>query len=381
MEERDWAAQTRSYLASTLPLDTGKAIMFLPEQGTSKQLTTENNTDSLPSKQLSTLTGKEAKDFYEEVLSMPKEHKVVKSKRKLKPSRIKRNSIRQQRRVLEQIPRIGEVFRFAQDGELESLKSVISQRQYDVNMTDTFDWTLLMSAAYAGHIETVKYLMSVGAEWRETINSSGQNAVDLALSAGHNHIADLIKHYNDEKYIPSSNSRDLNSHISYLDPNDNDSQFNIQNTPEKREPYFCDICKLSVSQEAPHKHSTSTLHQFNCQHHPSPHVVYGIPQSNRGYQMLLKKGWDPESGLGSEQQGQQFPVKTVLKRDRLGLGVQSKDKARVTHFEAGDTAAIRRPGDSVETKQLKKKEILREARKDKQWELKMRQYLSTDSDY
>ena len=96
--------------------------------------------------------------------------------------------------------------------------------------------------------------------------------------------------------------------------------------------------------------------------------------------MLLREGWDPEGGLGSEQQGQQFPVKTVLKRDRLGFGIKGKDKARVTHFEAGDTAAIRRPSEEcfVDAKQLKKKDIVREA---KQWELRMRQYLNTDANF
>ena len=95
--------------------------------------------------------------------------------------------------------------------------------------------------------------------------------------------------------------------------------------------------------------------------------------------MLLREGWDPEGGLGSEQQGQQFPVKTVLKRDRLGFGIKGKDKARVTHFEAGHTAAIRRPSEEcfVDAKQLKK-DIVREA---KQWELRMRQYLNTDANF
>ncbi len=359
--------------------------MFLPEQGSSKRITTQDSTATSPSQQQSTLSGKEAKEFYEEILSMPQECKV-KLKNKLKPSRIRRTSARRKclnEKVLEKVPTVGEVFRFSQDGELESLISVISKGHYNVNMTDTFGWTLLMSAAYAGHTDTVEYLLNVGAEWTEKINSSGQNAVDLALTAGHIHIAELIKHCSSENDISSRNLlTEGKDGILCVDTTDFQNDDDLQVSSDKIGPSFCDICKLNVSHEAaPHKHSTSTLHQFNCQHHPSPHVAYGIPQSNRGYQMLLRKGWDPESGLGSDQQGQQFPVKTVLKRDRLGFGIKSKDKARVTHFEAGDTAAVRRPSDSIETKQLKKKEIMREAKKVKQWELSLRQYLSTDNDY
>ncbi len=374
MEEENWTKRTRSYLASTLPLDTGRAIVFHPEQGSSRTLPELGSTDKSSPEQSTTMSGKEAKQFYEEVLSMPQEHSFGRRKRKLKPSRTGRKP---KSKVSERLPTQGEVFRFAQDGELDSLRLALSEGHYNVNITDNFGWTLLMSAAYAGHTNTVQYLMSIGAEWRKMMDSSGQNAVDLALSAGHTHIAELIENCEDDKDSPEE--KDNNSYKDAIEFHD----CVRGDTSENGGPYFCDICQLTISQDIPHKHGTSTLHQFNCQHEPSAHTVYGIPQSNRGYQMLLRRGWDPEGGLGSEQQGQQFPVKTVLKRDRLGFGIQGKDKARVTHFEAGDTAAIRRPSEEcfVDAKQLKKRDIVREAKKDKQWELRMRQYLNTDSDF
>ena len=374
MEEENWTKRTRSYLASTLPLDTGRAIVFHPEQGSSRTLPELDSTDKSSPEQSTTMSGKEAKQFYEEVLSMPQEHSFGRRKRKLKPSRTGRKP---KSKVSERLPTQGEVFRFAQDGELDSLRLALSEGHYNVNITDNFGWTLLMSAAYAGHTNTVQYLMSIGAEWRKMMDSSGQNAVDLALSAGHTHIAELIENCEDDKDSPEA--KDNNSYKDAIESHD----CVRGDTNENGGPYFCDICQLTISQDIPHKHGTSTLHQFNCQHQPCAHTVYGIPQSNRGYQMLLRRGWDPEGGLGSEQQGQQFPVKTVLKRDRLGFGIQGKDKARVTHFEAGDTAAIRRPSEEcfVDAKQLKKRDIVREAKKDKQWELRMRQYLNTDSDF
>jgi hypothetical protein len=60
-------------------------------------------------------------------------------------------------------------------------------------------------------------------------------------------------------------------------------------------------------------------------------TVYGIPESNAGFQMLARLGWDREEGLGPEgRKGGKFPVKTVLKKDRKGLGFE-KTTARVTH--------------------------------------------------
>ncbi|TGZ58815.1 hypothetical protein CRM22_009436 [Opisthorchis felineus] len=98
-----------------------------------------------------------------------------------------------------------------------------------------------------------------------------------------------------------------------------------------------------------------------------------IPPSNVGYRLLRRMGWadsaivDDEDdrgsitdhlqnsdvskinlelpssagGLGSRGQGRRFPVATVLKRDRLGLGISSTKKvAKVTHFPAHDIAAV-----------------------------------------
>ena len=65
----------------------------------------------------------------------------------------------------------------------------------------------------------------------------------------------------------------------------------------------------------------------------SPSSLVWISQSNKGYQMLQKLGWTEDSGLGIQEQGRMEPVKTVLKKDRKGLG-RSKEKARVTHFSS-----------------------------------------------
>ena len=86
---------------------------------------------------------------------------------------------------------------------------------------------------------------------------------------------------------------------------------------------------------------TRIAHQFSCQHsvRSTPFV---LGTSNPGYRMLVKGGWNKESGLGSREQGVRQPVRTVLKHDRLGVGAdQGTKRARVTHFKAGDEGAVR----------------------------------------
>lgn len=390
-ESKTWREATTRYLNSSLPFDTGKAILFLPEKGTSK-----SKRESTPPNVASYISGEKAKEFYEEVLSMPQERKKVRRRRSLdteidllRVRHVKDNyghndSRAVLRKTTERPPTVGQMFRFAQDGDLDSLKQALSCGYFDVNITDNFNWSLLMSAAYAGHTDTVEYLLSAGGEWRNIVDQSGHNAVDLARSAGHYRVAEQIEDYHTcTKEINPSERESSSSHETCCQSPDHTRSKRPKRCHTQ---HYCDVCQVHISQDtssSPHKHKTSTLHQFNCQYHPNPHTVYGIPQSNRGYQMLLKRGWDPEGGLGSKQQGQQFPVKTVLKRDRLGIGVRTKEssKARVTHFQAEDKAAVRIVNDvCFKREQCTKKEIVQATNKDKRWEMRMRRYMNSDHD-
>ena len=105
--------------------------------------------------------------------------------------------------------------------------------------------------------------------------------------------------------------------------------------------YYCDLCKKYFSAKA-EVHKASVGHQLNLG--PSEvGTIYGISEANRGFQMMLGKGWNKEKGLGADGQGKKFPVKTVLKRDRRGVGAEGANVARVTHFDAFDSKAIEKP--------------------------------------
>ncbi|NWY34647.1 GPAN1 protein, partial [Pheucticus melanocephalus] len=67
--------------------------------------------------------------------------------------------------------------------------------------------------------------------------------------------------------------------------------------------------------------------------------------SGPGYRLLLRAGW-AGGGLGPAGRGRLLPVPTELKRDRAGLGWARgphRNRARVSHFGPGDTAAVAGP--------------------------------------
>lgn len=83
--------------------------------------------------------------------------------------------------------------------------------------------------------------------------------------------------------------------------------------------------------------------------------------------------------------GRKYPVKTVLKRDRLGLGSKGSQQARVTHFGPNDPSSVKRK--KMITKEGKKKEAckkisrrerLAKEKKEKTWERNMRIYMNSE---
>lgn len=91
------------------------------------------------------------------------------------------------------------------------------------------------------------------------------------------------------------------------------------------------------------------------------------------------------TGLGPEGIGRKFPVKTVLKRDRLGLGSKESKQARVTHFGPNDHSAVKRRKVGTKEKQMGNKsgrmsqrERLTKEKREKNWERNMRIYMNSE---
>ncbi|GFS02108.1 LOW QUALITY PROTEIN: G patch domain and ankyrin repeat-containing protein 1-like [Elysia marginata] len=187
----------------------------------------------------------------------------------------------------------------------------------DLNYKDFYGWTALMCAAREGHRRVVQCLLDCGADF-QAVNNEGFNASYLASSAGHFELANIIS-----SYAPSvaGASRDEEENI--------------------LERFYCLTCKDYFLEHEKTAHLTSTVHLFNSDR-KHQHPAYLLPETNRGFQMLLRTGWQVDKGLGPEGKGIKYPVKTVLKRDREGLGNSSCiKKAKITHFNPLDKKAVR----------------------------------------
>ncbi|KAK3759038.1 hypothetical protein RRG08_022027 [Elysia crispata] len=211
-------------------------------------------------------------------------------------------------------------FRFlhaAQLGDCSKVCELLDQGVF-LNYKDFYGWTALMCAAKEGHDRMVRCLLDRGAD-SALVNNDGHSASCLASLAGHLDLAYSISSYSLTTCIPeTSRSEEANRLGSF----------------------YCTICKEHFSKSEKNAHFTSTVHLFNSGR-KHQHPAYLLPETNRGFQMLLRNGWQVNEGLGPDGKGIKYPVKTVLKRDREGLGKESEGKkAKITHFNPRDEAAI-----------------------------------------
>ncbi|XP_046620475.1 G patch domain and ankyrin repeat-containing protein 1 homolog [Neodiprion virginianus] len=252
----------------------------------------------------------------------------------------------------------------------------------NVNVSDDFGWTPLMSAAYNGNFEIVQYLLKLGVN-KKAKEKSGLTAAQLALKRNHLNIVALLRKKNSQKDPEDIKSSPTLSHdksdiVSLRDDErgkitkiegsfKNELQSIQQNANNVKVEFYCEICKTAFKETSVKQHESSTLHIFNTK--PKLRcVAYGIAKQNKGYQMLLNTGWDEETGLGPSGQGAKYPIKTILKRDRKGLGQGDNKEARITHFKPEDVSAVS-PVRIIRPKTLRKKDreklLSREAMKDR----------------
>ena len=98
---------------------------------------------------------------------------------------------------------------------------------------------------------------------------------------------------------------------------------------------------------------------------------------------IIFSGWDSNKGLGPPgKRGKLYPVKTTLKSDRYGLGLEEEEKLeknerKVTHFEANDERGVTKikvPGQRIErhttlNKKYEKKKLDKQKQKEKNFRL------------
>lgn len=198
------------------------------------------------------------------------------------------------------------VMREAQNNNVARVTELLSDL-CDVNVMDQHGWTPLMSASCAGALDVVKFLISHKAD-TNVRDKSGNTCLSLARRHGHLAVVHAITE--GHKETGTENQPMRTRHVEF----------------------YCESCGQSFCNANREQHSTSIVHLLSSSPCIAVPTIYSIPASNKGYQILVKGGWDREKGLGADGSGHKFPLKTVMKRDRVGLGGGTKVKAQVKHF-------------------------------------------------
>ncbi|XP_067632997.1 G patch domain and ankyrin repeat-containing protein 1 homolog [Eurosta solidaginis] len=207
-------------------------------------------------------------------------------------------------------------FRFVTTNNIAELAR-FAYFENDINVCDEFGWTGLMMAACEGAIDTVRLLLQLGAD-KNIKDKTGRTALDLAQ----------IKGYSNVVYTLQIECQHVKTTVD-------------ARTITLNEPFYCDICNHVFSDTNRLHHLTSTVHQFNTESKTTKNKLnkFNITTRNRGLQIMVKQGWDRESGLGPTSSGRLYPIKTVMRKKLSGLGTD-QEPARVTHFGAFDQRAV-----------------------------------------
>ncbi|XP_034948934.1 G patch domain and ankyrin repeat-containing protein 1 homolog [Chelonus insularis] len=311
--------------------------------------------------------GDEAKIAYEAIINENSESKTKKQsqhvnnkfKSEPKHSNELKNKIRNEARNQKNFTvNINSIFKSIEQGDLEFLNEHLTPE--NVNIVDSFGWTPLMSAAFCGNTAIIEFLLKLGAN-KNCREKTGLSALQLAQK--NKHIA-VIKILTAKTSKPSNTVEKTNDEL-------------LHDNNECLEKFYCSTCKTNFQNTTVKQHNASILHIFNLKPElPGP--VYGIPKQNKGYQIMVNKGWNEKEGLGPSGSGVKFPIKTILKRDRKGLGNRLNSKPKITHFASGDLNAvkdIRRPKVVKEKSDSRKKEYEKILRKERRKEIALRQAL------
>jgi hypothetical protein len=99
----------------------------------------------------------------------------------------------------------------------------------------------------------------------------------------------------------------------------------------------CEVCGQPVKES----HESSISHQLCLEHsHPPSH----LPREHVGLKILGKQGWDPDSrlGLGVAGGGIRVPIKSKIKNNTAGLGVETKQRNDGGIFEVKAVEGVKR---------------------------------------
>ncbi|XP_030025294.1 G patch domain and ankyrin repeat-containing protein 1 homolog [Manduca sexta] len=238
------------------------------------------------------LSGEEAKKLYLEEIKEPKDPPLVHNNASTKTSH---NKTKKHITLSDK-----DLYLTVQNNDVDTLRQVLDNCPDKINTIDEFGWSLLMIACQANSIDTARELLLRGADI-SVRDKAGNSARSLVIKNKNYQLADILLSHRTK------------------------SPDTIRNDEPKvklKENYHCETCnKVFADKE---EHLSSTIHNINASRGKKPTANFVIPSSNKGYQLMLKDGWDRLSGLGPDGSGKKYPIKTVQKIDRKGLGHEKR---------------------------------------------------------
>ncbi|XP_046969252.1 G patch domain and ankyrin repeat-containing protein 1 homolog [Vanessa cardui] len=204
-----------------------------------------------------------------------------------------------------------QLFHCVQNNDVDKLRQFLDTYPDKINTLDEFGWSLLMIACQANSIETVEELLKRKID-TTVRDKAGRSAQSLVIRNKNVTLADILLKHSRQISLHDKKIKDTKSNSNGLNEN-----------------YVCEICDNKVF-ENKMEHLSSTIHNINASKGKKIPTKYVIPESNKGYQIMLKGGWDKEEGLGPDGTGRKYPIRGIQKKDKKGLGHKLKKKQTPT---------------------------------------------------
>lgn len=256
-------------------------------------------TSSRTSLPQSTLSGEQAQKIYLE---------EIKNATPANPPTPKLSTIRKHRQLQDFSKK--DLFMCVQNDDVAKLRNILDSCPSSIDVVDEFGWSLLMIACQANSVDSVRELLKRGVD-TSVRDKGGNSATNLVLKNKNLDIADLLISHNHKSQIPNS-----------IDESGPRITKTKKVKAKIKENFKCESCNkdFPVKEE----HIASTIHNINASKGKKIPPNYKIPQSNRGYKIMLRIGWDRDLGLGKDGSGKKYPIKVVQKIDKKGLGLEKK---------------------------------------------------------
>lgn len=207
-----------------------------------------------------------------------------------------------------------EYLKAAQNNDLNLIVSFLEHDPSRINLKDDYKWNALMIAVASHNNDIVEYFMHNQAQ-----NEYFGDFLNAQDSAGNTPRSLAIK-FNNKKALKLLE----------------ESHHQLRNQPEQEskqelKSFYCKLCDMNtLESEENHLKSMSHLINENERETDKNKLTYNyhLRSNNKGYQLLCRSGWNEQSGLGRQEQGSRFPIKTKLKLDREGIGLDKNESKK-----------------------------------------------------